>query len=56
MEIQPDRLLLDIELCRGEMMELATTSTYTNKRVVELSTKLDELLNKYYIMTEKKWQ
>ncbi|HYK71782.1 MAG TPA: aspartyl-phosphate phosphatase Spo0E family protein [Pseudoneobacillus sp.] len=54
MEIQPNKLLVDIERCREEMIELANNSSFSNKRVVELSTKLDRLLNCYYNMGIKK--
>jgi hypothetical protein len=51
---QLDKLLDEIEKCRNKMVELASTTSYTNKRVVYLSTKLDGLLNHYYHITEKK--
>ncbi|WP_442597557.1 Spo0E family sporulation regulatory protein-aspartic acid phosphatase [Neobacillus sp. D3-1R] len=54
MEIQPNKLLVDIERCREEMIDLAINSSFSNKRVVDLSTKLDVLLNRYYMLTEKK--
>jgi hypothetical protein len=44
---QPD-LLVEIEVCREKMIQIANTTSYSNKRVVDLSVKLDGLLNKYY--------
>jgi hypothetical protein len=54
MEIIHDQLLVEIEKCRKEMIFLANKSSYSCKKVVDLSTKLDQLLNKYYILSEKK--
>ncbi|HLO11813.1 MAG TPA: aspartyl-phosphate phosphatase Spo0E family protein [Pseudoneobacillus sp.] len=53
MKLLPGQLILDIEKCREEMVELAKNSSYSSKKVVDLSTKLDRLLNKYYAITEK---
>ncbi|MDZ5474159.1 aspartyl-phosphate phosphatase Spo0E family protein [Bacillus sp. 31A1R] len=44
-------LLEDIESCRREMVHLASHSSLSNQKVVEISTKLDQLLNKYYSLT-----
>jgi hypothetical protein len=52
MEIIPDQLLVEIEQCRKEMIHLASRSSYSNNKVVEISTKLDGLLNKYYDISE----
>jgi hypothetical protein len=52
MEIIPDQLLVEIEQCRKEMIQLASHSSYSNSKVVEISTKLDGLLNKYYDISE----
>lgn len=52
MEIFPDQLLVEIEQCRREMISLASHSSFSNKKVVEISTKLDRLLNKYYDISE----
>ncbi|MEW8986379.1 aspartyl-phosphate phosphatase Spo0E family protein [Mesobacillus jeotgali] len=49
-----DTLLKDIENCRKEMVELAAKTSLSNQRVVDISTKLDHLLNKYYHLTSKK--
>ncbi|PLR80088.1 hypothetical protein CVD25_21580 [Bacillus canaveralius] len=50
----PHTLLRDIEFCRKEMVELAAHSSLSNRKVLEVSTKLDRLLNRYYILTAKK--
>ncbi|WP_264807268.1 aspartyl-phosphate phosphatase Spo0E family protein [Cytobacillus sp. NCCP-133] len=47
-------LLRAIEDCRSEMIQLAAANSYTNLRVVETSSKLDQLLNKYYTLSAKK--
>jgi hypothetical protein len=49
-----DTLLKDIEICRKEMVELAAKTSLSNQRVVDISAKLDHLLNKYYHLTSKK--
>lgn len=43
-----DSLLEDIEKCRYEMVQLASHTSLSNQRVVDISTKLDRLLNKYH--------
>ncbi|MEI2357160.1 aspartyl-phosphate phosphatase Spo0E family protein [Mesobacillus zeae] len=43
-----NRLLEDIEKCRNEMVQLASHTPLSNQRVVDMSTKLDRLLNKYH--------
>lgn len=49
-----ETLLKDIEKCRKEMVELASTTSLSNQHVIETSTKLDHLLNKYYhLLTNK---
>ncbi|MBN8203855.1 MULTISPECIES: Spo0E family sporulation regulatory protein-aspartic acid phosphatase [Bacillaceae] len=47
-------LLRDIEDCRSRMMQLAASASFTDHMVVDTSTKLDQLLNKYYTLTAKK--
>ncbi|WP_084029038.1 aspartyl-phosphate phosphatase Spo0E family protein [Bacillus sp. J33] len=47
-------LLRAIEECRSEMVQLASATSYTNHRVVKASSKLDQLLNKYYTLAAKK--
>ncbi|MFD2442545.1 Spo0E family sporulation regulatory protein-aspartic acid phosphatase [Bacillus sp. CGMCC 1.16607] len=54
--MRSDQLLVDIERCRGEMVELANALTYSNKKVVDVSTKLDKLLNKYHTLNGKNKQ
>lgn len=54
MSVQLNKLLANIEECREKMIKLAKTSSYSNQTVVEVSTKLDTLLNHYQQMTEKK--
>ncbi|CAM4091516.1 Spo0E family sporulation regulatory protein-aspartic acid phosphatase [Mesobacillus thioparans] len=49
-----ETLLKDIENCRKEMVELASKTSLSNQRVVDISTKLDHLLNKYYHLSSKK--
>ncbi|MGV2942314.1 aspartyl-phosphate phosphatase Spo0E family protein [Mesobacillus sp. LC4] len=47
-------LLKDIENCRKEMVELASKTSLSNQGVVDMSIKLDHLLNKYDHLTSKK--
>jgi Spo0E like sporulation regulatory protein len=49
-----DTLLEDIENYRRKMVQLASHSSLTNKQMIEVSTKLDVLLNQYYLLTVKK--
>lgn len=49
-----ETLLKDIENCRIEMVDLAAKTSLSNQRVVDISTKLDHLLNKYYHVSSKK--
>ncbi len=49
-----DTLLTDIERCRKEMLELAAHTSLSSQRVVDISTKLDSLLNKYYHLSANK--
>jgi hypothetical protein len=44
-------LVEEIENCRQEMVRLATETSIRNKQVIETSTRLDLLLNKYYSLT-----
>jgi hypothetical protein len=44
-----DKLLLQIEQCRKEMITLSDTYKLTSEVVVETSKKLDYLLNQYQI-------
>ncbi|EIJ79974.1 hypothetical protein PB1_06412 [Bacillus methanolicus PB1] len=47
-------LLEDIEKYRRKMIQLASHSSLTNQQVIEVSTELDRLLNRYYLLTAKK--
>lgn len=47
-------LLKEIEYCRNEMVYLASQSSLSNENVIAVSTKLDDLLNKYDDITAKK--
>ena len=49
-----ETLLKDIEQCRKEMVELAARTSLSNQRVVDISIKLDLLLNKYYNLSSNK--
>ncbi|WP_203364657.1 aspartyl-phosphate phosphatase Spo0E family protein [Bacillus sp. REN10] len=40
-------ILTEIEDYRNEMIILAMETSFSNKKVLEISTKLDELLNEY---------
>jgi hypothetical protein len=48
------KLLQDIEECRKEMVQLASRTSLSSHRVIEASTRLDSLLNKYSNLVEKK--
>jgi Spo0E like sporulation regulatory protein len=45
--IEMDKLLLQIEQCRKEMIALSDTYKLTSEAVVKTSKKLDNLLNQY---------
>jgi hypothetical protein len=47
MGLQLNTLLKDIERCRKEMVQIASHSSLSDDQVIEISTKLDFLLNKY---------
>jgi stage 0 sporulation regulatory protein len=40
-------LLLEIETCRDEMVQLASETSLANQRVIAASRKLDRLLNEF---------
>ncbi len=46
-------LLTEIEKSRKEMVSLASQHSFSHQQVVEASTKLDHLLNKYYLLIKK---
>ncbi|MDP4171661.1 MAG: aspartyl-phosphate phosphatase Spo0E family protein [Bacillota bacterium] len=48
------KLITDIEKCRNEMVRLASHASLADQSVLEASTRLDSLLNKYYFLTTKK--
>ncbi|MGG3912341.1 Spo0E family sporulation regulatory protein-aspartic acid phosphatase [Rossellomorea vietnamensis] len=43
-------LLFQIEDCRRQMVELALKSSFADEQVVDLSTRLDDLLNQYQVV------
>ncbi|WP_174735112.1 aspartyl-phosphate phosphatase Spo0E family protein [Mesobacillus harenae] len=45
-----NKLLKDIENCRVEMNLLASRMPLQSKQVIEVSRKLDELINRYHRM------
>jgi hypothetical protein len=47
MSVKFNELLYQIEECRSQMIVLALQSSFENEKVIQLSTKLDQLLNKY---------
>lgn len=47
------KLLKDIEQCRKEMIEIASYSSLSSQHVVDISKKLDNLLNLYEKRTKK---
>ncbi|MBY0122843.1 aspartyl-phosphate phosphatase Spo0E family protein [Bacillus sp. S/N-304-OC-R1] len=47
------KLIKDIEDCRKEMIEMASYSSLTSPQVVDISKKLDKLLNLYEKRTKK---
>ncbi|WP_077247476.1 aspartyl-phosphate phosphatase Spo0E family protein [Pseudobacillus wudalianchiensis] len=40
-------LLEEIEVCRHNMVMLAMETSFSDKKVVEISTRLDQLLNQF---------
>lgn len=48
-----DGLLIEIENYRKNMIQQAAQSSLSNRKVIELSTKLDKLLNQYYKMKDQ---
>jgi hypothetical protein len=53
MSVKCNELLYQIEECRSQMIALALQSSFENEKVIQLSTKLDQLLNQYqYIITD----
>jgi stage 0 sporulation regulatory protein len=53
MAINEHDLLLQIESCRIEMISRAMKTSFSNAEVLDLSVKLDHLLNKYEAMKSK---
>ncbi|EAR64901.1 RNA polymerase sigma-70 factor, partial [Bacillus sp. NRRL B-14911] len=47
-------LLQDIEKCRKEMVQLASRTSLSSHHVIEASTRLDSLLNKYNHLVKKR--
>ncbi len=51
MNTDPDTLLQKIEKVRKEMVELASSSSFVDERVVRMSDQLDKLLIRYQLLT-----
>ena len=54
MYLRSNELLDKIERKRYEMVTLGLTSSFADERVIQLSTKLDKLLNTYHTLAAKK--
>jgi hypothetical protein len=54
MGIQLNTLLRDIERCRMEMVHLASHSSLSDHQVLEVSTQLDALLNKFNFLVSSR--
>jgi hypothetical protein len=52
MDVQ--EMLQDIEKCRKEMVQLASRTSLSSHHVIEASTRLDSLLNKYNHLIKKR--
>ncbi|MFA9556528.1 aspartyl-phosphate phosphatase Spo0E family protein [Evansella sp. AB-rgal1] len=52
--VSQKRLLVEIETARDEMHKLSNKMSRTSNEVVEVSTHLDKLLNKYYVISYEK--
>lgn len=58
MRVKPmceQKLLKDIEEHREKMIYLATRTSFSHPKVIDLSAKLDELLNKYDSFIKTGW-
>lgn len=49
------KLASEIESSRNQMVQLANSYSLTDHNVIEASTKLDSLLNTYYVLVNKKY-
>lgn len=47
------QLLKNIEITRARMVFLASNSSMMDNQVIQVSTELDDLINKYFILTKK---
>ncbi|GLI84129.1 hypothetical protein ANABIO32_18290 [Rossellomorea marisflavi] len=47
MRVRVRDLLFEIEDCRRQMVEMALKSSFADEQVVDLSVRLDDLLNQY---------
>lgn len=56
MHCQLSQLAREIETSRREMVQLASKASFTDRNVIEASTKLDSLLNTYHFMINKKYK
>lgn len=50
--LMDDSLLLEIEKCRQRMIMSSEKNTFTSEEVIEISQKLDHLLNKHQACME----
>ncbi|MBE0317772.1 MULTISPECIES: aspartyl-phosphate phosphatase Spo0E family protein [Bacillaceae] len=50
------KLLKDIEEHREQMINLATRTSFSHPKVIDLSAKLDVLLNKYDSFMKASWK
>ena len=53
MEPTPEQKLAEIEALRKRLNEMAQTHSFTNPKVLEISRKLDELVNAYNRLGER---
>jgi len=53
MDREQELLLKKIEQRRKEMMELGRSRSFVDERVVQISDQLDQLLNKYHILSKE---
>jgi predicted nucleic acid-binding Zn-ribbon protein len=47
------KILADIEDCRQEMVQTASRTCFMDQEVIDISRKLDDLLNKYDSLSKK---
>ncbi|MCP8616022.1 Spo0E family sporulation regulatory protein-aspartic acid phosphatase [Salirhabdus salicampi] len=49
-----ESLLIEIELLRRQLMEVATKKGFSNDESVQMSQELDQLLNRYQLLERNK--